>query len=269
MTRPALLLIGCLLVAGCGGRGGTATTPQVADHDLAASTTQFRNQEGTPALRTGVTNNSGHAITVGTATFVWSGFAWPDVRVDQTVPAGQTAAFDMTYGAARCDQHPPKRASMAVTVDGSRRTLPMQVQDPGLLLRLWRQQCALGALARTASVRLLPGRLDGPHYRTAIALTRRSGHVPVRVVDVGGSVIIDMLAPPRPRLLRGDAQSLWLPITFRPSDRCDPHSLSQSQQTFLLSAYVRVGDAPVVRLILPLSHRVHAQLQHMIDTNCT
>ena len=115
-----------------------------------------------------------------------------------------------------------------------------------------------------------PDRFYGLLARDSVALVER--RVPLRgarVVDVGGSVIIDMLAPPRPRLLRGDAQSLRLPITFRPSDRCDPHSLSQSQQTFLLSAYVRVGDAPVVRLILPLSHRVHAQLQHMIDTYCT
>ena len=266
MRRTYAVAACCLLATGC---GGSVSTPRVPEQDLAASTTQCRNQEGTRALRTGLTNNSTHSIEVGTATFVWPGFAWPDVHVDQTVPAGQTAAFDMTYGDARCDHRPPRKASMEVEVNGSRRTLPMQVQDAGLLIRLWRQQCALRSLAGAASVRLLPGHLDGPRYLSSIALTRRSGDAPVRIVDVGGSVIIDMLAPPRPRVLTGSARSLRLPITFRPSDRCDPHSLSQSQQTFLLSAYLRVGNAPVVRLILPLSHRVHAELQHMIDRYCT
>lgn len=260
MKVVALVLL--LILAGCGG----SSTPRVPDAQLAASTTQFRNQEGTHALRTGVTNNSTRTIAVGTATFIWPGFEWPDVRVAQDVPAGQTAAFDMSYGAARCDQHPTRSASMRVSVDGTDRTLPLQVQDPGLLLRLWRRACALRTLADVASVRLVPGRFDGPRYRAAIALTRRSGRTPVRIVDVGGSVIIDMLAPARPRVLRGRA--LRLPVTFRPSDRCDPHSLSQSQQTFLLSAYLRVGDDPVVRLILPLSHRVRADLQKMIDTYC-
>ena len=260
MKLGALALL--LILAGCGG----SATLRVPDAQLAASTTQFRNQEGTRALRTGVTNRSNRTISVGTATFVWPGFEWPRVRVSQEVPAGQTAAFDMTYGAARCDEHPTRTTSMEVTIDGTDRTLPLQVEDPGLLLRLWRRECALKTLADVASVRLRPGRSDGARYQATIALTRRSGRTPVRIVDVGGSVIIDMLAPAHPRVLRG--RSLRLPVTFRPSDRCDPHSLSQSQQTFLLSAYLRVGDDPVVRLILPLSHRVRADLQTMIDTYC-
>jgi len=261
MKRAVLVVL--LVLAGCSGSPGR---PRVPDTQLVASTTQFRNQEGTRALRTGVTNSSARSVSVGTATFVWPGFAWPSVRVAQTVPAGQTAAFDTTYGAARCGEQPTRKASIRVSIDGAVRTLPLQVEDPGLLLRLWRRACGLQALARVASVRLAPGRLDGPRYRASIEITRRSGRAPVRVVDVGGSVIIDMLAPGRPRVLRGS--SLRLPVTFRPFDRCDPHSLSQSQQTFLLSAYLRVGDDPVVRLILPLSHRVRADLQTMIDTYC-
>ncbi|WP_310964565.1 hypothetical protein [Nocardioides terrisoli] len=265
-SRALLVVLAFLLLslAGC----GSAAPSMVPDRDLAASTTQFRNQEGTSALRTGVTNNSHRTIQVGTATFRWPGFAWPAVRVSQVVPPGQTAAFDMEYGAAHCDRRPQRAASMLVGIDGSTRTLPLLVQDRDLLLRLWQRACGLQRLAQVASVRLAHGRLDGARYRTSIKVDRLSGSAPVRIVDVGGSVIIDMLAPARPRVLEDHDHSLRLPVTFRPSDRCDPHSLSQSQQTFLLSAYLRVGRAPVVRLILPLSARVQADLQQMIDRFC-
>ena len=37
--------------------------------------------------------------------------------------------------------------------------------------------------------------------------------------------------------------------------RCDAHALGQSSQTFLISAYLRLGDGAAQRVVLPLSHR--------------
>ena len=229
--------------------------------------TQMRIAEGSRLLRTGVVNHSRQAVLVSSATLDWPGFSRHVVRVGQRIGRGQIAAFDMAYGDARCASRPAGPARLVVVVDGVRRVVPLHVDITGLLPELWRHECADQRLARAAAVSFVRGHAVRSGYVAVLQLRRRAPGVPVSVTGFSGSVILDML--PRVGLpARLSGRVLRVPVLVRPGARCDPHSLGQSQQTFLLSAVVRIGAHPPQRAILPLGPGLHAALQRTIDRLC-
>ena len=61
---------------------------------------------------------------------------------------------------------------------------------------------------------------------------------------------------------------LAFPVLMGSAHRCDPHALGQSSQTFLISAYVRLGTDPVQRVVLPLSTAERNRLTGILDRDC-
>jgi hypothetical protein len=246
---------------------------------LDASVAQFRFDEGTRNLKAGVTNDSDHDIRVSAARISWDGFAFPTVPIpDDAVHPGQTAAFTIAYGAARCSRPPATDPVLVAVVDGRTTRLPLRVEDPGLLDRLHAKACAAQVLDRAASVHLRLAthteRLRGEEYLPGrLVIRHRPGATErVRLVDLGGSVLLDLV----PRAGRGalpgelapDAEVLTFPVLMGSAHRCDPHALGQSSQTFLISAYVRLGSGPVERVVLPLSTAERGRLTGILDRDC-
>lgn len=248
-----------LLSAGCVGSPDTAAPP------LSASTTQFRFNEGTKVLRTGVVNEGHRPVRINTVALHWPGFEGPLATVHQTLRAGEIAAFDLSYGDARCESRPVAPARLDVMVDSRRETIPVKVEYPGLLLDLWKRECATQRLDRAATVTLVPGHLAADGYRTHVLLRRQSGTRPVTLVDVLGSVNL-VLEARTPTPLRGRATKV--PLLVHPSLRCDAHAMSQSSQPFLFSAWATVGHSPPVRVFLRVTPAIRAALERMIDRDC-
>jgi hypothetical protein len=282
MSRPRALVLAAAVVplavlAGCSAdRSPAPTAPPLR---LEASVAQFRFDEGTRNLKAGVTNHSDHDIRVSRATLAWDGFAFPTVPLPgDAVHPGQTAAFTIAYGAARCDQPPRTDPVLVAVVDGRTTRLPLRVEDPGLLDRLHAKACAAQLLDRAATVHLRLAtsteRLRGEEYLPGrLVIRHRPGATdPVRLVDLGGSVLLDLV----PRAGRGalpgelapDAQVLAFPVLIGSAHRCDPHARGQSSQTFLISAYVRLGTDPVQRVVLPLSTEERDRLNGILDRDC-
>ncbi len=272
---PLALLAGCSADRPPAPAAPTSTAPVRLD----ASVAQFRFDEGTRNLKAGVTNHTDHDIRVSRATLSWDGFAFPTVPLpDDAVHPGQTAAFTIAYGAARCGRAPATEPVLVAVIDGRTTRLPLRVEDPGLLDRLHAKACAAQVLARTATVHLrlatstetlrgeeyLPGRLVVRHRPGA---TGR-----VLLVDLGGSVLLDLVPRAGPDALPGelapDADVLAFPVLMGSAHRCDPHALGQSSQTFLISAYVRLGTDPVQRVVLPLSTAERDRLTGILDRDC-
>ena len=282
--RPylAALAVLALVVGGCTVGCTEQQTPdvdQVPAARLDASVAQFRFDEGTRNLRAGVTNNSDRDIRVSSATIVWDGLAFPQVRIaDDLVTPGLTAAFRIAYAAPRCSEEPSERPVLEAVVDGRTRRLPLRVEDPGLLVRLRDRACAAERLDAAATVRLTFGRrtvtASGEEYLPgAVVVTRRDGPAPpLRVVDLGGSVLVDFV--PRdgraalPVTLRPDQRRLVLPVLAGSAHRCDGHARGNSSQTFLLSAYLRLGGAPVQRRIVVPTEPDQVRLLAVIDRDC-
>lgn len=263
LRRGPPVVLGLLLVTGCGAAPGRPASPP----RLSASTTQMRIAEGSRLLRTGVVNHSRGPVVVDSATLAWPGFTRHVAHVGQRIGPGEIAAFDMAYGDPRCTSPPTGQPQLLVVVDGARRLVPLHVDIPGLLPELWRHECADQRLARAAAVSLVPGRPVPAGYLAVLQLRRQATGVPVAVTGFSGSVILDLL-PRRPLPARLTGPVLRVPVLVRPGSRCDPHSLGQSQQTFLLSAVVRVGHHPPQRAILPLGRGLLAALQRTIDRLC-
>ena len=278
-SRLLALLLTCVCAAGCSGHPAPRTAPSPTALRLDASVAQFRSDEGTRNLKAGVTNNSDRTIRVSQATIAWDGFAFPTVPITggATLP-GQTAAFTIAYGAARCARPPSTPPRLVAIVDGHTVRLPMRVDDPGLLDRLRAKACAQERLDATASVELrLATRtetLHGEEYLPGdLVLRRRPGASDrVRIVDLGGSVLLELV--PRggrdalPGVLEPRAGSLSFPVLIGSAHRCDGHARGQSSQTFLISAYVRQGTRPTQRVILPLATAERDRLLAVIDRDC-
>ena len=95
---------------------------------------------------------------------------------------------------------------------------------------------------------------------------------PLTLVDLGGSVLLDLV--PRaggralPARLPGNRARLDLPVLFGSAHRCDAHALSQSSQTFLVSAYVRLPGRATQRQILTLRAPDRSRLFGVIRRDC-
>jgi hypothetical protein len=286
VSRPAsrVLLGGVLALLVAAGACTQAPAPRSPDRSAAplrldASVTQFRFDEGTRRLKAGVVNDGERAVRVTQATIAWDGLTFPTVPLsDEPVPPGQAAAFTIAYGAPHCGRPPAGTPVLVAVVDGRRRRLPLRVEDPGLLRRLQAKACAQQRLDRQVGVDLRPAtrtrRIGGEEYLPAdLVLRRRPGaHTPVTLVDLGGSVLIDLT--PRagrralPFRMAGDRQRLSVPLLLGSAHRCDAHALGQSSQTYLLSAYLRLAGRPTQRQILPLTSAERDRIIGVVDRDC-
>src|SRR4051794_10735540 len=236
--RLLLALAASSLVAGVGCSAPSAphSSPTPAPGRLVASVTQFRFDEGTRNLKAGVTNDSDTDIRVSQATIAWDGFAFPTVPVTGgVVHPGQTAAFSIAYGAPQCSAPPRTEPRLLAVVNGRTLRLPLRVEDPRLLLRLHAKACAAERLGAAATVRLRLAtrttRLRGEEYLPGrLVLTHRPGATDrVLIVDLGGSVLLDLL--PRggrrslPGELAGERRELAFPVLLGSAHRCDAHAL--------------------------------------------
>ena len=140
--RPLPLVAAVLLLAGCTSAPATPGPDRSPAPRLEASTTQFRPDEGTRNLRTGVTNTGTTTVHLTSAGLDWPGFAPHPAAVDWTLAPGQTAGFVVEYGEPRCSAEPGAPLRLRVVVDGAERLLPLHEDDPGLLRRLHDRACA-------------------------------------------------------------------------------------------------------------------------------
>jgi hypothetical protein len=244
-------------VAGCG--GNDQSTPE-----LSASTTQFRNNEGSKVLRTGIVNEGSGHVVIESAALDWPGFDGPEAHVSQVIGHGETAAFDLEYGAPHCARQPSPKAHLRVVADGHEETIPVKVEYADLLVDLWKRECATQRLNAAAAVTLETGVLRKDGYETHILLERQSDPAPVRLVQVLGSV--NLVLEAKPATLHG-AQTR-VPLLVHPTLRCDAHSLSQTSQEYLFSAWLTVGDSPAVRVFLRVTPAIQAGIDRMIDRDC-
>ena len=279
-TRALFLLVALLALAGCTSAPTpprpTPTAARAAPR-LDASVAQFRFDEGTRRLKAGVTNQGDTGIRVSRATIDWGALAFPTVRVpDPVALPGQTAAFTISYGAPRC----PLPAGPRPTRGRGRATSPAAApgRGPRPAARLHAKACAQRRLDAAVSVRL---RLARPRCGSAVRSTSRArssygaragSTAPLRVDDLGGSVLLDFRPRDRahalPALLRPGRPVLVLPVLLGSTHRCDAHARGQSSQTFLISTYVRLGQHPQQRVVLPLSTAERVRVSAVVDREC-
>jgi hypothetical protein len=245
---------------------------------LTAAVSQYTIDEANGDLRFAITNVGTRPIRVVKARLDWSGFATPSTTVSYgSLAPGQSTGFAAKPTEAHCRQQPTDRPTVQAFAGGRWVSVPLRVTVPGLLKSLYRSACAKQALAAAATVDLVVGRREvvraGSHYLPATVLIRRvGGNSGVQVLSLLGSVLLNLEpAAGRGSLPAGMAagqSTARVPVLLGSGSRCDPHSLSQSSVTFLLSAVVRVDGQPALRVTFSVDNGAKRRLLLLIHTNC-
>ena len=108
---------------------------------------------------------------------------------------------------------------------------------------------------------------SSPTMHATLDVRRRAGNDPITIESLQGSVIIALQPKSDTEpvaTLASDATVLTIPVELFIA-RCEPHAISQSTLTWVLSAFVSIGDAEPHKLTLEVDDGMHADLQVMID----
>lgn len=224
---------------------------------------QQRIDEGTRRSQVRVVNGTDHGLNVRSVGIDWPGFPADEQRAPYRIYPQQTVDLRYLLPRAVCTAAAGQAPMRGVVTTRQRRvSRPLAEDGVRFLTRLWTSECATRRLDAAVTIaygetwRRVDG-VDGPVLRGSLVLTRppeSRGRETVRVAQVDGSVLFDLrLAGPRDErgLPAGQAEAA-VPVVIREGGRCDPHSGSQSTQTFLFRAFLRLGEGePVSRLIKP------------------
>jgi hypothetical protein len=273
----------CAAAVACDSSSDDGSNGQESDSPpMTVSLLQQRSAEGTREVGVRLTNAGADAFTVAAVRLVWSPLPEsPLTPKDIEFEPGRTIDLVTTLGQPDCSGYPDppaKPAAAEIHLAGTDTVVTQRIDGRGQawLRRLYADECAGAALQAVADVRLLDAwtriEIGGvPYLRGWIELDRTGGAEPVTVTTLLGTVLLsfDPMRPVRPiATLAGDQQTLRVPVRMGSSNRCDAHGLSGSTQTFLLSAFVRHGDAPAHRVILTPDQATQGRVLEVVHDAC-
>jgi hypothetical protein len=266
------VLIFALTLAACTSTRSADEPAPEPTPELAVTVLQQRVDATTRVVGVETTNREHAPVHVSAVRLSGGGLDGPTTPLDTDLLPKLTVALRTSYGRPMCDDRGgPVTAHLkiggtwfayAVDAAGNRQVRRLLVVD-----------CARIALANTAAVRLAgpyrPVTLRGePYLRGRLLMVRRAAGATVDLRSLGGSVLIDLRHVGQLQDLAAGADRAETPVLLGSSGRCDPHSLGQSTQTFLLSAYVRLGDDPEQRVVLTPPRPVQDRILEVITRAC-
>jgi hypothetical protein len=259
----ALSLVGC---------EATEEAPQPAPApEVSVTVLQQRVDEATRTVGVEATNHGRTPVHVSSVRLSGGGLDSRASPLDTDLQPGLTVALRTSYGSPDCDDRDDPVVA-TLEVDGRAVELPVDGDGQQEVDRLLDVDCARQTLAATTGVRLAgPYRTVGgaePRLRGRLVLQRREPGPPVDVRSLGGSVLVDLRPVDEPVDLGSDADRAVTPVLLGSTGRCDAHALGGSTQTFLLSAYVILGDAAEQRVVLTPPPSVQDQVLRVVDRAC-
>jgi len=272
-VRTAAVCLGAALaLAGCGGTAPPRADEPVPVPALTVSVLQQRVDETTRTVGVEATNSGDVAVHVSSVRLSGGGTDGPTTPLDTDLQPGLTVALRTSYGRPLCDDRADP-VTAYLEVEGRLVDFPVDEAGQDEVRRLLDADCAAITLAETATVRLAgPYRrvvVDGePRLRGRLVVTRRSPGGAVDVRSLGGSVLIDLLPVGGLVDLPAEVDRAVTPVLLGSNGRCDPHALGGSTQTFLLSAYVGLGNDPEQRVALTPPRAVQGRVLEVVTEAC-
>ncbi len=301
-SAVTLAMVVVLLLSGCNG-GASNPGPEGASSPsggadasetsrvhvrLTATVVQQRLDVGTTRIGLEVTTDRRTRVHVDGVKLLTDAFEERSITPKDTdFEPERTIDLTVDYGRPVCEPGTtPDDAQVLVRYqvpegdgDAATQTLPVQKLGLSLLRDLHTAACAEQRLDEAATVTYRT-----PFHRQVVdgelslvgdlALERpTTGGSGERVVvdSVFGSVLFEFLAVRSgvpAGILERDRSSAAVPVIIRGNNRCSPHERSASQQTFVFTAAVRVGSAPVHRLIIEPPTSLQVQALALLDDVC-
>ena len=248
----------------------TGSTAGGAHVGLTATVVQQRADVGTRRIGLELTTDATTTVHVDQVQLDTSAFeAQPPTAKDTDFTPGRTIDLTVDYGDPVCrPDASPRDATVVVdytTADGSGE-LRLPVDRLGIeeLTQLHDDGCAHAALVAAVSLSYrTPFRrevVNGQQSLVGALVLKRpaDGGSGRRVVidSILGSVLLEVFPADRHRgavaRLEAGQPAETVPVLIQGNDRCEPHALSSSQQTFIFTAIVRVGSGgPHTEIIEP------------------
>ena len=295
VRRAGLAVLAAVLVvamAGCTGGSGDGSetssppdpTATVAPEEsgMSATVVQQRTDVGTPRIGLEVTTDQKTTVHVSAVQLLSDAFEErsPTAKDTDFTPE-RTIDLTVDYGTPLCESD-VSVDDAAVLVryeqDGTTHTTALPVAKLGrdLLANLHEGGCAqqrLDAAAEFSYVTPFHRETVGGELALAGELLLKrpaDGGSDERVVveSVFGSVLFRFDALDPPAVLAPGQQSTTVPVAITGNNRCDPHARSASQQTFVFTVDVRVGDAKEHREIIEPPTPLRVQAMAYLDDVC-
>lgn len=267
-----VVLASMLLVSGCHDQPQRRTTPDPTPPAVGLSFIQQRIDEGTTRGNLRVINEENKPLVVTRIGLDWPGYGRFVRDFETTIAPRQTIDLRIDMPKPLCDAATP-RAFGIVDFSGSVLRARIDGSGQGYLQRMWRRACDMTAVSQAVSFHY-----SGP-WRSVTAfgyhhvlhgrfeLRRRSGNEPVTLVRLTGSVLFDLHLDRRivlgPHAAAGSSSLVFVP------GRCDAHGLSQSQQTFVFRAAVRIGSGRLMNVYAEPDRHTQNRANAMLDRACT
>ena len=262
-------LVLAMSLAAC---AGSPPSPVEATHRVGLSLVQQRTDEGTSRVHLRVTNREENEIAVTGIGVEWPGFPGLGITDYETVVRpGLTVDLPFSLPDAACAPADDRPVGVVrIDTDVVRRQLDRS--GVRFLRRAWDRECTKRSVTDRVEVRF------GDRWRKTyvdrrpalvgiLELTRRSGEDRLTVLGYEGSVLLDV-AGRVPFSLPPDARRTSERVLVSSTGRCDPHSLSESKQTFLFRVEVRIGGGEPVRLMVSPDQRMQAQAWDLLAEAC-
>jgi len=260
-----------------------------------ATLEQTRPDAESPNADVTLSNNTSHRVVVRGVRISWPGYAegewqpadrWRDCRRDHgdwqcigwksaALPfeAGATHKIDVRLLPPVCKDTTGPPVVELLFLDRS--ITPAPLDDPGAraLRQIWEWQCERKRLVAAVDIRLAGWhrvRHDGePALRGSIAVRRGSTDARVVLFETRGSVLLDFERVGEDDVLMEPTETTGrLPFLIASTRRCDPHSVGQSTQTYILRLWVSLAGQPPQPLAIHPPAQIRRQLDRLIYQTC-
>jgi hypothetical protein len=280
MFAGATMCACALLAMSAGCSSGTAhddpaQKPAGADAEgsppVDLSFSQLSSQVGTNQGLLRVVNVGPADLTVTGVGIDWSGYGPRFVQSKDTLlPPERTVDFPINLPDPDCDAGSGELRGV-VELGGTTISQALEQSGEALLRRVRSQACEQQFVEDRVEIGYddawhTTGAGDGTSVVGHLLLERRDSAAPIRLTNVVGSVLYDLVLPGRSEL-PPSASAARLPLQIVPGNRCDEHARSQVTAPFAFRLTLRIGD-DVVSIPIPPPAEVQVQVTELLEAAC-
>jgi hypothetical protein len=195
----------------------------------------------------------------------------PQARDARVRPGGRVVTMPLVYGDADCDVSADDAgpAQLVTEVDGEELRLDLAEQPADLLAGMHADECEVAGILDQVEIAFGDDweRTADKAYETTVVVTQRREGVTARLQEMEGNVIFGVTTPGDDvpwAVVDDEHPSATVPLTVT-AGRCDPHALTEYKRTFILDAWVQVGDGEPVRIDVKAEGPAHDALGALLE----
>jgi hypothetical protein len=251
VARWVAIVVGLVLLVGCGDDGGEAPAVEVT----ATRSSLFDTQR---TFRLELRNHGAEPVVVSGVRLVSPLFeAEPPADRRTEVPAGDQRLVPLAFGPSVC---PPGEGDPVVeaVVDGEAVRLPLAERPAGLLADFHDLECAQAAVRDAVDLRFGDAWASlGPRSAAGqILVEPREPDADASVESVRGNIVFSI------EVTSASPRRLAVVVT---ATRCDPHALIESKRTFQYPVEVALDEGEPVWVVLEPEGAARATFERLLE----